>query len=157
MALMTGDEILDIATRLEEKGEAFYNAAADNATTEEIRTLFQDLAVQEQYHRRAFEAMAGGKITLGFTPEQQEEFAAYADALLRREFFGGSGTALDRAARASEERSAVQAALDFEKETLLFYHELKEMVSSADRETVEGIIQEEKQHIQRLSRMLAST
>lgn len=157
MALMTGDEILDIATRLEENGEAFYDSAADRATTAEVKTLFQDLAVQEQYHRRAFEAMAGGEVTLGFTAEQHEEFAAYTDALLRKEFFDSSGGALDRAARAGDERSALEAALGFEKETLLFYHELKGMVSSADRAMVERIIEEEKQHIQRLSRMLAST
>ena len=32
MALLTGNEIIEIATRLEESGEAFYNAAADKAT-----------------------------------------------------------------------------------------------------------------------------
>ncbi|MCL7451423.1 MAG: ferritin family protein [Anaerolineae bacterium] len=156
MALMTGDEILEIATRLEENGEAFYASAADCATTAGVKALFRDLALQERLHRRAFEAMAGGEVTLGFTAEQHEEFLAYTDALLRKEFFDGSGGALDRAAHAGDERSVLKAALEFEKETLLFYHELEGIVGNADRETVAGIIQEEKQHIQRLSKMLAA-
>jgi len=156
MALMTGDEILEIATRLEKDGAAFYDSAAASATTAGVKALFQDLATQERYHRRAFETMAGGEVTLGFTPEQYEEFAGYTDALLRKEFFDRSGAALDRAAQAGDERSALEAALGFEKETLLFYYELKEMVSGADRETVERIIAEEKQHVKRLSRMLVS-
>ena len=48
MALLTGDEIVEIAMRLEEEGEAFYNAAAEQATTAEIKDLFEELAIQEQ-------------------------------------------------------------------------------------------------------------
>ncbi|MFN2292160.1 MAG: ferritin-like domain-containing protein [Anaerolineae bacterium] len=156
MALMTGDEILEIATRLEEDGAAFYDSAAASAKTVGVKALFEELATQERYHRRAFQTMMGGEIALGFTPEQYEEFTAYTDALLRKEFFDHTGTALDHAAQAGDEQSALEAALGFEKETLLFYHELKEMVSGADRETVERIIEEEKQHIKRLSRMRAA-
>jgi rubrerythrin len=49
----------------------------------------------------------------------------------------------------------LQGALGFEKETLLFFHELKGVVGGAGQQTVERIVQEEKRHIQRLSAMLA--
>jgi rubrerythrin len=148
--------VFEIAVRLEENGESFYEAAAEGATTADVKALFQDLAVQEQYHRRAFEGMASGKLDLTFTPEQWEQFQAYADALLRNEFFESPGGALDRAGQAQGEREALQAAIGFEKETLLFYHEIKEMVRDADRQAIERIVQEEKQHILRLSTMLAA-
>jgi rubrerythrin len=156
MALLVGDEVFEIAVRLEENGEAFYNAAAERATTADVKSLFRDLAVQEQYHRRAFEGMASGKLDLTFTPEQWEQFQAYADALLRNEFFDRPGSALDRVADAGDQREVLQAALGFEKETLLFYHEIKDAVRGADQEAISRIVREEKQHILRLSTVLAA-
>jgi rubrerythrin len=157
MALLTGDEIIEIATRLEESGEAFYSAAAEKATTPGIQALFQDLAVQEQYHRRAFQQMGRDAVELALSPEQWEEFQAYTGALLQSSFFARPERALSRAATAQDERSALQAALDFEKEAILFFQELQAVVRGPGRQTVERIIQEEKQHIQRLSGMLAAS
>jgi rubrerythrin len=156
MALLTGDEIIEIATRLEESGEVFYNAAAEKATSGGIKALFEELAVQEQYHRRAFEQMGRGEVEFALSPEQWNEFQGYTDALLQQSFFAQPENALNLAARAENEQAALRAALDFEKEAMLFFHELQAVVKGADREVVERIIQEEKQHVQRLSRMLRS-
>jgi rubrerythrin len=155
MALLTGDEIIEIATRLEENGEAFYDAAAAKATTASIRALFEDLALQEQYHRRAFEQMGRGGVELALSPDQWQEFQAYTDALLQQSFFAKSESALNMATQARSEHEALQAALDFEKEAMLFFHELRDVVRGAGRQTVERIIQEEKLHVQRLSAVLS--
>ncbi len=157
MALLTGDEIIEIATRLEESGEAFYGAAAEKATSASVKALFEDLAVQEQYHRRAFQQMGHDAVELALSPEQWDEFQAYTNALLQQSFFAKPEKALNRAAIAQDERCALQAALDFEKEAILFFQELQAVVRSPGRQTVERIIQEEKQHIQQLSGMLAAS
>jgi rubrerythrin len=156
MALLTGDEIIEIATRLEESGEAFYNAAAERATTADVKALFQDLAVQEQYHRRAFEQMGRGVVELALTPDQWDQFQAYTDALLRQSFFAKPENALNLASQAEDEHSALQAALEFEKEAMLFFYELKAVVRGPGLQTVERVIEEEKQHVQRLSGLLAA-
>lgn len=155
MALLTGDEIIEIAARLEEKGEAFYSLAAKESTSAEVRGLFEDLAVQEQYHRRAFLQMGRDVVELALSPEQWDQFQAFTDALLQQSFFGKPEGALSQAAEAMDETVALQAALDFEKDTLLFFHELRDVVGGSQQQTVDRIIQEEKRHIQRLSDMLA--
>ena len=155
MALLTGDELIEIATRLEESGEAFYSAAAEKAATPGIKTLFEDLAVQEQYHRRAFLQMGRDVVELALSPDQWDQFQAYSDALLEQSFFGKPEGALSQAAEAMDEMVALQAALDFEKETLLFFRELRDVVGGSQQQTVDRIIQEEERHIQRLSAMLA--
>jgi rubrerythrin len=157
MALLTGDEIIEIAVRLEESGEAFYNAAAEKATTPGVKALFGDLALQEQYHRRAFQQMGGGVVEFALSPEQWDEFQAYTGALLQQSFFAKPENALNVAAQAQDERSALQAALGFEKEAMLFFYELQNVVRGSGKQTVERIIQEEKQHVQRLSAMLAAS
>jgi rubrerythrin len=156
MALLTGNEIIDMAVRLEEKGQAFYNAAAERADSAEVQSLFAELAVQEQYHRRAFEQMGGGAVALSMADEQWEQFQAYRDALLQNTFFADAEGALKRAKEARDEGEALQAALDFEKETLGFYQDLRDVVRGADRQTIERIANEEKEHIRRLSAMLAT-
>ena len=156
MALLTGDDIIEIATRLEESGEAFYTAAAEKASTDAVKALFEDLAIQEQYHRRAFQQMGRDVVELALSPEQWDQFQAYTDALLQQSFFAKPEGALSQAVEALDEREALQGALNFEKETLLFFHELRDVMHGSGQQTVNRIIGEEKQHIQRLSAMLAA-
>ncbi len=155
MALLTGDEIIEIAVLLEERGEQFYTAAAQRATSAACRALFEDLAGQERLHRRAFQQISRDVIELALAPDQWEQFQAYTGALLQQSFLSKPDNALNLAADATDERSALQAALSFEKETLLFFHELQEIVRGAGQLTVERIIREEKRHVQRLASMLA--
>lgn len=156
MALLTADEIIEIATRLEESGEAFYNEAATRAATSGVKALFEDLAVQEQYHRRAFEQMGRDVTELALSPEQWDQFQAYTEALLQNSFYAKPENALNRASEARNEQEALQAALDFEKEAILFFTEMQGAVRGAERSVVERIVQEEKQHVQRLSAMLTT-
>lgn len=155
MALLTGDEIVEIAIRLEESGEQFYTAAAQRAASAACRALFEDLAEQERLHRRAFQQISRDVIELALAPDQWEQFQAYTGALLQQSFLSKPDSALNLAADATDERSALQAALSFEKETLLFFHELQEIVRGPGQLTVERIIREEKRHVQRLASMLA--
>jgi rubrerythrin len=155
MALLTGDEIIEIATRLEESGESFYSAAAEKAITADIGALFHDLAVQEQHHRRAFQQMGEGAVELILSPEQWDEFQAYTDALLHTSLFGRPQGALTQAVKAQDERQAVESALGFEKEALLFFHGLRDAVRGPGQQTVDRIVEEERRHIRRLAGILA--
>jgi rubrerythrin len=106
MALLTGDEVVEIAIRLEESGEAFYTAAAEKANDLDVKALFQQLALQEMYHRRAFQQMDRGTVQAVLTADQWEEFQAYTGALLQQSFFDRPEDALNVAARAEDERTA---------------------------------------------------
>lgn len=156
MALLTGDEIIEIAMRLEEKGEAFYNAAAQEATTVETQTLFEELAIQEQYHRRAFQQMGRDLVQLTLSDEQWEQFQSYTGVLLEQRIFDKPEAALGKATVAQDEREALQAAVGFEQDTLQFFRQLRGVVKGADQQTVDRIIGEEEHHVKRLSSMLAT-
>jgi len=157
MALLTGTEIIEIAVNLEDSGEAFYTASAQKATDAKIKALFQDLAAQERHHRCVFQQLIQpGEYAVEFvlTPEQWDEFRAYAGALLQQSFFASPESALNRAAQAQDAQEALLAAIRFEKESLLFFHEFKNAVRGGGQQALERVIQEERQHIQRLTAML---
>jgi len=156
MPLLTADEIIEIATRLEESGDVFYTAAVEKATTPGVKALFMDLAEQERRHHRAFQQMGRDVVELTLSPDQWDQFQAYTGALLQQHFFASPESALNIAIQAQDEQAALHAALGFEKETLLFFYELRDVMRGAEQQVVERIIQEEKRHVQRLSRVLAA-
>ena len=86
----------------------------------------------------------------GTSPQSEERRRTAADLLDRAQVLGDAR----RAKEAEDRETALRAALGFEKDTLLFFYDLREMVGEADQEAVSGIIREEKKHLRRLASML---
>ncbi|MGI6367874.1 MAG: ferritin family protein [Anaerolineae bacterium] len=146
--------ILQWALEIERNGKSFYEAAADKATDREVRTLFADLAHQEDRHYRTFERML---LKASDAPDAEETSDYYsflqnalADALL------GPNKGLDRARQAGNENEALRAAMAFEKDTLVFFFDLMDAVTPEQTAAVRAIIDEERDHLKQLSRVLQS-
>ena len=69
-------------------------------------------------------------------------------------FFEGPDKALAVADEIADEQEALRMAIQFEKETMFFFHDLLDTVPEADKETVEKVIAEEKRHVRRLAGMV---
>lgn len=141
--------------QIERSGEVFYNAVAAKVPDPDVKRLFQELVVQEQRHYQVFEKMAGtvGGAASPSAPEY-DEYQAYLQATLDNALFAGPDKALALAEQARDRQAALRTAVGFEKDTLLFFYDLRDMVSEAEQKAVNGIIQEEKLHLHRLARLL---
>ena len=155
MAVFTAAEALEMAKEIEQNGETFYSAAAEATPDREIKELFEDLAVQERAHYKVFQRMLED---LGASPDlppaEQEEYRAYVTAALDNALFAGPDIALALAKGATDRLSAIRAAMGFEKDTMLFFYDLREMVGESQREAVAAVIREEKRHLRRLAGFL---
>jgi rubrerythrin len=155
MAIFRATDIFEMAIELEKSGGIFYSTVAGKADSPEIRELFEDLAEQEQFHLAAFEKMSGTVWDkAAVTGEEWDQYLMYLQATIQSAFFQGSDKALALAQQVTDEKEAVQMAMDFEKETMLFFYDLRDKVPDADKEVVERIIAEEKTHVKRLASML---
>jgi rubrerythrin len=157
MAVLTAAEALRWAMEIEENGEAFYNTVAAKSADPELKALFEDLAVQERGHYQVFQKMlekVKPEPDLSSVGVQYDEYQAYLQAALANALFAGQDKGLTLARKARDRETALQAAMSFEKDTLLFFYDLREMVSEAERGAVSGIILEEKAHLRRLAKML---
>jgi rubrerythrin len=155
MAIFTAAEAIEMAMEIEKNGEVFYNEVAAKITDERAKALFEDLAVQEQAHYRAFEKMLGGAQPAPELPAAEyDQYQTYVQVALDNALFAGPETAATLAKQAENWETAVRAAIGFEKDTLLFFYDLRDMVRETDREIVSGIIREEKKHLRRLAGML---
>ncbi len=64
-------------------------------------------------------------------------------------FFVGEKKNIDFAARAKDEKAAIDFALTFEKDTLLFFYQIRDLVKASGREVIDAIIEAEKEHIRK--------
>ncbi len=157
MAFLTAAEALKWAMEIEENGEAFYNTVAAKSADPEVRALFEYLAAQERGHYRAFQQMLE-KVKpdpdLSSVGVQYDDYEDYLRVVLVNALFAGQDKGLTLARKAQGRETALRAAMGFEKDTLLFFYDLREMVSEAERGAISGIILEEKAHLRRLAKML---
>jgi rubrerythrin len=159
MTLFTAVQALEMALEIEKNGQKFYTEVAGKSADPEIKALFEDLAIQEQGHYRVFEKMLTGVKDAPAPPtayptSYYDEYQAYVHVAMENALFAGPDKALALAKKAKDRETALRAAMGFEKDTLLFFYDLREMVGPADRETISGVIREEQKHLRRLARML---
>jgi len=155
MVLIKAADVLELALELEKNGEAFYRAVARKTGVPEVQALFEDLAQQEVFHYRAFQKLAQTTWdTPLMPPEEWQEYLSYLQATVQSAFFEGKNKSLAMADQVASDTEAIRMAMGFEKETILFFHDLRDLVPEGHKETVARIIAEEKSHLRRLAGML---
>ncbi len=155
MTVFTAAEGLEMALEIEENGELFYNEMAAKSADPDVKALFEDLAIQERGHYKIFQKMLGDvKPAPDLPTAEYDQYQDYLQVALENGLFAGPDKALSLARQAEDQGAALRAALGFEKDTLLFFYDLRDMVAEADRGAISNIIREEKMHLRRLARML---
>jgi rubrerythrin len=154
----SGEELVRIAVRTEETGFAFYRMAQEKAKSCGMKELFKHLGDQELVHREKFLKLAEGMRNSAQPgePDDRGEVDLYIKAMTEGSLFHGGDKNIVMASKASEESSAVDFAIGFEKDTLLFFYQLEELVHSIHKPMVQAVINEEKEHIRRLAEMRAT-
>lgn len=146
-------EVIEQAVQTERLGYEFYNQMAGRFEKhEELRKLFETLAIKELHHEKFFAGLRDKAGTGG--AEDWEEVSHYLRAIVESEFFLGKNKSLPSLEHIKTPEDAVKFALVFEKETLLYFYSMREII--ADKELIDKIIIEEKSHIVSLNRLKKS-
>ena len=146
-----GSEVIRMAVEIETKGKAFYDGVVASVKDARTREIFQYLADEEVKHEKLFK-----KILQDLGPEAEEgpydasEMTAYFRSLIDGKIFpgGDEGAAMKR--EMGNPASAVRVALSFEKDAILFFHELLAVTREEGKRAVEHVIAEEREHIRRI-------
>lgn len=142
-------EVIEQAVQTEKLGYEFYTVMSKKfEKNEDLKNLFDTLAVKEQRHEKAFSELK--EIIRDETPENWEEASQYLRAIVESEFFLGKNKSLPSLKHVKTAEDAVHFALGFEKETLLYFFSLADFVR--EKEVVDEIINEEKSHIMWLNK-----
>ena len=149
------DEVFKLAIRIEANGARFYRKAAEFQSDDENRSLLEKLAAMEDVHQRTFEKMQAGLTAAEKAPtvfDPQGDSAQYLMAMA--DMHGGEGSPSAADALTGEESilEIIDIAIGLEKESILFYLGLKDLVpSDLGQDRVFQIIDQERQHIVQLN------
>lgn len=151
----SGKEVLDMAVRIEENGLKFYTDAAKASRSTELKSLFKTLADEENQHIKVFtgfKKMAAEGAPEGYDP-YTEDAALYLDALADSEVFKNPDKGAQLASKVRDENEALETAIGMEKDSILFYYELLNMIRDKDRKIMDNLIDQEKSHLRKLTEL----
>jgi rubrerythrin len=154
------DEVFEMAEQIERNAAKFYQEAATKTSERQIKDVFLRLAAMEDTHLRTFQQM---RTTLsdqekgGTTFDPEGEASLYLQAMADdRGFEGMRGRNVKLTGKEST-RELLEIAINAERNSILYYVGLKEMVpTEVGRDKVETIIREEVSHAADLRRQLAT-
>ena len=137
-------EVIEQAVQTEKLGHEFYTKMSERFENDsKLKDLFNELALMEVAHEKIFSDLKD-KIS-DENLENWDEAAKYLRAIVESEFFLGKNKSLPSLGYLDSVKDAVEYALEFEKETLLYYVGLQQAISK--NEVIDKIIDEEKSHI----------
>ena len=153
------DEVFEIAEQIERNGAAFYRKAAE-AVSEENRSFLLDLAGMEDDHEKTFSEMRkalSGRERGSTVFDPDNEVALYLQAFAGGHVFDTKSDPSDFLSGGKTIREILNKAIALEKDSIVFYLGIKEMVPKRlGAERVEEIIKQEMGHIALLSKKSAS-
>jgi len=146
----TAKDIIEMAAKAKERGAELYLALARNSENFHVGQFFTELAKDEHRHKMEIE-----KFLSRLSPAEREEAypgerSMYLKALVDENTFKCGAVCKKALEKTISEEEALAAGITFEKDFMLFLHDLKRNVSSDAQELVEKLIEEEIAHIQRM-------
>lgn len=153
--IFSASDVLTAAQEIEQRGQVFYTRLAETAADSSLAQVFRFLAQEEEKHWQIFHdlALRVGEVELPAWATE-EEYVDYITALIDSHtlFRLGDVEALRQFVGSREE--AVHAAMGFEKDTIVFFMEMQELVSAGDRPAVQACMEEERRHLRMLAGLL---
>lgn len=146
-------EVVQMGVQIEENGRDFYNAVAKSSKDDKAKEVFNFLAREETRHIEDFKKLLS-------TVEKYEppevypgEYFAYLKALADEHVFTQKNKGEEVAGKVKSDKEAIELAIGFEKDSILLYIQMKDMVPDNGKKVVDNLIDQEKNHLRRLSEL----
>ena len=152
------NEVFEMAIQIEANGANFYRKAADLQQDPDNKAFLEKLARMEDKHKATFEAMRkdiseGEKQQTVFDPAN--ELSMYLKAMADNHGGEGDPDVVESFTGEEPIEEIINTAIGLEKESILFYLGLKDLVPAKyGHEKLDNIIKEEKLHIAQLNGFL---
>jgi rubrerythrin len=149
----SGKELLQIAVGIEHRGFVFYERLKDSAREPRVKAAWDYLAGQEKGHIQVFQELLDSLEGESLPVNYEEEFGFYLKALVRTTVFTDDKTVMEMANKVTSDAEAIQIALGFEKDSILFFSEMRPLVRERERPVVDKVLEEERAHLRQLTEL----
>jgi len=148
------DDVLKIAEQIEENGADFYNRASAAMTDPHYKKFLLDLATMEVFHKKTFADM---RSALSETERKPTVFDPNDEAVLYLKALADLRVFYRKDMDTSSMENILTAAIEAEKDSIVFYVGMKDLVpEKLGRDKIDAIVNEEKKHIVMLGQELLS-
>ncbi|MFP4681837.1 MAG: ferritin-like domain-containing protein [Chitinispirillaceae bacterium] len=156
--VFNAEEIFSIGIQIEKNGRLYYQTVADNSSDQELKTLFSSLARWEENHIEIFEKLSSEmpenqKYQNLFDPDDSVHL--YLKAVADSHIFVKNSDIEKLALSCNSPGDALELALQFEKDSVVFYSSMKEFVrEDLGRNQLDKLIHEELTHVGQITKEL---
>ncbi len=154
----SADEILEIAERIERNGVAFYAAGCEAVSDPESAALLRRLSAWETAHVKLFKTMrseltAEEKMPTVFDPEDQ--MGIYLQSMADRTVFTENMKPSEMFGAEPDVKHVLQLALEREKDAVVFYTGIQDLVPARlGLANIGAIVKEEVSHVAMLEKQI---
>jgi rubrerythrin len=146
----TAKDIIEMAVQAKERGAELYLALARNSENFHVGQFFTELAKNAHRHKMQIE-----KWLESLSAEKREEAypgerSMYLKALVDENTFKCDAIKTKALETTVSEEEALAAGITFEKDFMLFLHELKRNVAEGTQSVVEELLDEEICHLKEM-------
>ncbi len=145
----SADEVFEMAKKIEQNGASFYKKAAKLVEGEEEKGFLIELAQMEECHEKIFE-----ELQKEFLDKERESqiFEPVEEALLYLKSIADTKVFFKKQFPENDMKKILTLAIETEKDSIVFYLGMKEMVTGeVGKRRIELIINEEMSHIRLLA------
>ncbi len=151
--IFAGKEVVEIGIQIEKNGKDFYNTLLKQSKNFKMQELFKFLATEEEKHIKAFQEILEPTTKYAAQGLDSDDYFAYLNALASEHIFTKANTGELVAKAIKSEGEAIEKAIGFEKDSIIFYEGMLKVVLDDDKKRVEALIIQEQDHFRRLVRM----
>ncbi|MFP4176001.1 MAG: ferritin family protein [Planctomycetota bacterium] len=158
--IYNADEVYEMGEQIERDGRSFYLQAAENADSVEVKELLTELADMEKDHEQLFHDMRmevrdSGVSAPTFDPDQQAPL--YLQATAETHVFNIHKDVCDVLTGEETTEEILTTAIAFEKDTVVFFLGLKDLVpEDLGEDKINWLVEQEMEHITTLAGQLRS-
>ena len=157
MSFYEKNDIVEMAVKMEQNGYTFYdNALQRNDLDDETRSILTILRDDEKEHEYIFKALRN-KIDQTELEQNSnwEEAQFYMESIVKTHVFYEPSNAIQMAKNAENTADLITYAIQFEKDSIIFFFSLKKYVKNHKTEKIlDTIINEEFKHIRKLQDLI---
>jgi len=143
-------EIVELGTQIEKNGYDFYKTLEETVKDKAASKVFKCLAEEEQGHIETFKKLF--RKTCEYNPEgaYPDEYFSFMRVFASQYVFTRSGRGKELALKVNDMEAGINMGIQAEKDSIIFYEEMRKYVRKDDRDVINELIQEEKSHLVKL-------
>lgn len=151
-------EVFKIAIEIEENGRLFYEKAGAKTGDPEVKGIFAGLAKEEVEHKKRFTALKDelpASTTESTVWDPESEMDQYLQTMADMHIFSSSDGVEERLAQVKDAATALKTAIQFEKDSIVFFAEMQSMAENEEsRNKIGQLVKEEQGHLKKLALQL---